>query len=202
MICRACGPSCGCAPSCWPKRVRLFCSGQKRTIVSAFFFPSLKAQPVEVTPAGALLRREIREAASESGAHFVAYVRRRAPRRVLDSLRSWGRTVHVYGHGALGRSGNLEFFDIEPVRFVEDLARARALISSAGNQVVGEALALQKPVLAYPQPGNWEQQINAHFLQQSGMGRARSRRANGRRKACAPSTTSCPSWRRAFVPSA
>jgi len=121
---------------------------------------------------------------------------------VLDSLRSWGRTVHVYGHGALGRSGNLEFFDIEPVRFVEDLARARALISSAGNQVVGEALALQKPVLAYPQPGNWEQQINAHFLQQSGMGRARSRRANGRRKACAPSTTSCPSWRRAFVPSA
>lgn len=156
------------------RSIGLFCSGQRRTIVSAFFFPPLKRLDTAVTRAGVLLRREVQEAVPEAGRHFVAYVRRRAPRRVLQSLAELGAPVHVYGHEERGRVGNLTFFPIEPFRFAEDLARSRALISSAGNQVIGEALALRKPVLAYPEPGNWEQEINGHFLAQSGMGRSLS----------------------------
>jgi uncharacterized protein (TIGR00661 family) len=154
------------------RSIRLFCSGQRRTIVSAFFFPPLRPALTAVTRAGVLLRREVQNAVPEQGRHFVAYVRRRAPRQVLESLASFGAPVRVYGHDQEGRVGNLAFHRIESRRFAEDLATSRALISSAGNQVVGEALALQKPVLAYPDPGNWEQEINAHFLEQSGTGRA------------------------------
>jgi uncharacterized protein (TIGR00661 family) len=167
------------------RSIRLFCSGQRRTIVSAFFFPPLRPTGAAVTRAGVLLRREVQTAVPEEGQHFVAYVRRRAPRQVLESLAAFGARVHVYGHEQQGRSGNLHFFNIEPVRFAEDLARSRALISSAGNQVVGEALALNKPVLAYPEPGNWEQEINAHFLEESGTGRALSAERWSKARLCA-----------------
>jgi UDP:flavonoid glycosyltransferase YjiC (YdhE family) len=50
------------------------------------------------------------------------------------------------------------------------LATCDALICTAGNQLVGEALFLQKPVLALPEPGNFEQALNGHFLRCSGGG--------------------------------
>ncbi|MBD3309263.1 teichoic acid biosynthesis protein, partial [candidate division KSB3 bacterium] len=78
----------------------------------------------------------------------------------------------IYGLGARSSTGLLRFFEIDGYRFAEDLATSRALISTAGNQLVGEALFLGKPVLAMPEHGNYEQQINAHFLQQSGAGLA------------------------------
>lgn len=152
--------------------VHMMCSGQRRTIVSAFFFPPLRSTDASVTSAGVLLGGELRRAVPEQGKHLVAYVRRRAPREVLDALHGLGQAVRVYGHELRGRSANLEFLPIDPFRFVADLAQSRGLISSVGNQVIGEALALRKPVLAYPEPSNWEQEINGHFLEQSGMGRS------------------------------
>ena len=35
---------------------------------------------------------------------------------------------------------------------------------------MGEAFYLEKPVLAIPEPGNFEQMINGHFVEQSGCG--------------------------------
>ena len=53
---------------------------------------------------------------------------------------------------------------------VEDLATSDALISTAGNQLVGEALYLGKPVFGMPEARNYEQYINGHFLKQSRAG--------------------------------
>jgi len=43
-------------------------------------------------------------------------------------------------------------------------------VTTAGNQLIGEAIHLGKPVLAMPEPGNYEQHINAHFVRESGAG--------------------------------
>jgi len=40
----------------------------------------------------------------------------------------------------------------------------------AGNQIVGEARALGKPVFGVPEHGNFEQEINAFFIGHSGCG--------------------------------
>ena len=91
---------------------------------------------------------------------------------VYDALSECGCEAHIYGLGARPAEGSLRFFDVDAYRFVEDLAASRALISTAGNQLVGEALYLGKPVLAMPERGNYEQHINAHFLEQCGGGMA------------------------------
>jgi len=51
------------------------------------------------------------------------------------------------------------------------LLDCRAVVSPAGHQVLAEALALGKPVLALPQKGQPEQQLNAEKLRDSGRGR-------------------------------
>ena len=46
----------------------------------------------------------------------------------------------------------------------------RAVIAAAGNQLIGEALHLGKPLLVLPERAHSEQLMNAHFLSTMGCG--------------------------------
>lgn len=59
---------------------------------------------------------------------------------------------------------------IDREAFLDSLARSKALLTTAGNQVVGEAIFLRKPVLAFPEPDVLEQELNALALTRSGCG--------------------------------
>jgi uncharacterized protein (TIGR00661 family) len=152
--------------------IKLYYSRQEASIVSSFYFPPLKSTSPGVTQIGVLLRPEILKATPETGDFLVAYLRRNTPPHVLRALAECRREVRVYGLGKQPDAGKLKFFEIDFDRFIADLACCRALVSTAGNQLVGEALYLQKPVLAMPEANNHEQQINAAFLAQSGAGEA------------------------------
>ncbi len=145
---------------------------QAQTIVSSFYFPPLRQECRNVEQIGVLLRPEILQAKPAQGEHVVAYLRRSVPMNVFEALTECGCEAHIYGLGARPAHKSLQFFEVDAYRFVEDLASSRALISTAGNQLVGEALYLGKPVLAMPERGNYEQHINAHFLKESGGGMA------------------------------
>ncbi|MEN9678052.1 MAG: hypothetical protein RIS76_3948 [Verrucomicrobiota bacterium] len=145
-------------------------SGQKETVVSSFYSPPLRRGSRDVTQVGVMLRPELLTMPTENRGHLVAYWRRFANGPVLEALAATGREVRIYGVGAQPRRGNLIFREVDELRFLEDLASCDALVSTAGNQLVGEALHLGKPVLVLPEPRNFEQYINAHFLAQSGAG--------------------------------
>jgi uncharacterized protein (TIGR00661 family) len=150
--------------------VRSYYRGQQETVVSSFYFPPLRPGCSRVSQIGVLLRPEILTARRDEGPHLVCYLRRFTTPAVLNTLERCGSEVRIYGLGHQPSRGNLRFCDIDALRFVEDLATSRALVSTAGNQLVGEALYLGKPVLGMPEPGNYEQHINAHFLNLSGSG--------------------------------
>lgn len=150
--------------------VSLFCPGPVRQIVSAYFDFPLRQNLGNVDRVGALMRNCVLQAKSEWGEHLVAYFRRNIPDPVLNALATTGRVVHVYGLGAKPRMGNIRFQSTSVKPFLEHLRTCRALVTSAGNQLVGEALYLRKPVLAIPELGNFEQSLNAHFLPRTGGG--------------------------------
>ncbi len=154
--------------------VPLFYSGQRETVVSSFYFPplrdDLRDDLAKVTQIGVLLRNEITRITPEHGDHLVVYLRKFTTPQVMEALKSTGREVRIYGLGEQPSRGNLVFRPIDNRRFIEDLATSEALISTAGNQVVGEALFLGKPVLGMPESGNFEQEINGHFLEKSRTG--------------------------------
>ncbi len=54
--------------------------------------------------------------------------------------------------------------------FDEGLRNCTAVITNGGHQTLSEALVLGKPVLAIPQRGQAEQELNARMLQASGRG--------------------------------
>lgn len=150
--------------------VRAYYRGQLATVVSSFYFPPLKRRARNVTQIGVLLRPEILKARPETGGHLLAYLRRFDGRRVLAALEGCGCEVRVYGLGCRPDQGRLRFLGIDVEGFAADLASCRGLVTTAGNQLIGEAQYLGKPVLAMPEEGNLEQEINAHFLSRSRTG--------------------------------
>jgi len=150
--------------------VGAYYSGQKHTIVSSFYFPPLRAGLRNVTQVGVMLRPEIRFATPTDDGYIVAYLRQFAGKNVLDGLMAIGRPVRVYGLGERPVQGNLTFHAISEEKFIADLISCSALVATSGNQLVGEALFLGKPCFVMPEARNYEQYMNAHFLQQSGAG--------------------------------
>lgn len=150
--------------------VWMYTFGATDTIVSAFFRPPLKRGWEHVVQVGPLLRREIRAASPRDGGFILSYLRRHTPFTVLAALADCGLPVRVYGLGEREAFGNLDFRDIDERRFVDDLAECRAVIAAAGNQLIGEALHLGKPLLVLPEAAHAEQSMNAHFLAAMGCG--------------------------------
>lgn len=134
-------------------------------VVSSFYRPKLKAGiGVDVQQTGVLLRNAIRLAVPERAGFLVAYLRPGVPDQVLEVLRRAPLEVRLYGRGPGPREGSLVRCRIDEARFLADLVACDGLVSTAGNQLIGEALFLGKPVLAAPELGNREQEINAWFL--------------------------------------
>lgn len=138
------------------------------TVVSAFFRPPLKRGWEHVVQVGPLLRREVAGAAPHHGGFVLSYLRRHTPFTALAALADCGLPVRVYGLGEREPVGPVSFHAIDERRFIDDLAGCRCLVSAAGNQLIGEAMHLGKPMLLLPERAHAEQLMNSHFL--AGMG--------------------------------
>jgi uncharacterized protein (TIGR00661 family) len=140
------------------------------TVVSAFFRPRLRRGWEHVVQVGPLLRREVVAATPRDDGHLLSYLRRHTPFSAVAALADCGLPVKVYGLGKREPVGNASFYDIDERRFVEDLAGCRALVSAAGNQLIGESLHLGKPMLVLPERAHSEQLMNGFFLAEMGCG--------------------------------
>ncbi|MEM8678925.1 MAG: glycosyltransferase family protein [Planctomycetota bacterium] len=167
--------------SCLPWRLRTWALGmslivrahhtwQARTIVSGFFRAPLTSAYADAIPVGPMIRDTIRNQRPSIGDYTLSYLRPKAAEQTVRALLSSGEPMKVYGLGAQPARGQLTFHDFHPVRFVEDLAGAKAVVGAAGNQLIGESLYLRKPYLALPEGRHHEQSINAFFVKQMGVG--------------------------------
>jgi len=155
--------------------VKMFApEGPSETVISSFFPYRTRPRYAFAKQVGVMMRRNILDARPEDHGHLVAYVRRPETIDLVPHLQRLGHPVRVYGLGEQTSVGNVDFCAIDPIGFVDDLASARALVTTAGNQLVGEALYLGKPVYAIPEPQNREQDINAHFVKTMGVGESAS----------------------------
>jgi uncharacterized protein (TIGR00661 family) len=146
----------------------MYVSDATDTVVSAFFRPPLRRGWEHVVQTGPLLRREVVRAVPRDEGFVLSYLRRHTPFEAITALADCGMPVKVYGLGHREHVGNISFHAIDEQRFIEDLAACRCMVSAAGNQLIGEALHLGKPMLVLPERAHAEQLMNSHFL--AGMG--------------------------------
>jgi uncharacterized protein (TIGR00661 family) len=106
------------------------------------------------------------------GKHLLAYFnqgKHQLRPAILSALASAGLPVHIYGSDRRGQEGQLSFLPLSNLPFLEDLASCRAVVSTAGNQLIGEAIYLGKPVCVMPEACA-EQRLNAAAVERMGIG--------------------------------
>jgi uncharacterized protein (TIGR00661 family) len=149
----------------------------QRVVVSSFFDPDSPAPGVRVV--GPLLRDEVRQATGRRGDFLLVYFNQAEQQltpRIEEELHAVGLPVVVYAKRDCRVDGNLQYKRVGDANFVHDLAGCRAVLSTAGNQLVGEAMHLGKPILVLPEDTP-EQRMNALAVERLGIGH-RVRRAD------------------------
>jgi uncharacterized protein (TIGR00661 family) len=149
----------------------------ERVLVSSFFNAPAAVPGVRVVPT--LARQAVRAAVASDAGHLLVYLnqgRHQFDDRLRELLVSAGRPVRIYGTALRGSHGPLSFLPPGNDPFVADLASCHAVLSTAGNQLVGEAMHLGKPLLVMPERCV-EQRLNARAVERMGIGVAVDARA-------------------------
>ena len=133
------------------------------SMVTTFYYGELKNRRTFLFPP--LLRSRVQKITTKRENHILVYLTSGFD-SFLDMLKQFPREHFiVYGHGASGSSGNLIFKGPSTDGFLQDLATCKGVMATAGFTLITEALHLKKPYLALPMAGQFEQTINAIFLE-------------------------------------
>jgi UDP-N-acetylglucosamine--N-acetylmuramyl-(pentapeptide) pyrophosphoryl-undecaprenol N-acetylglucosamine transferase len=100
---------------------------------------------------------------------LLCYFRDDAPRSLLERLAAQGHPVILFATHDPGVPG----IKVEPparTRFVEVLATARAVVATAGSQLIGECVTLGVPLMALHAEDDDEQRLNVVMLRDAGLG--------------------------------
>lgn len=144
---------------------RFLVARPSRSVAAAFF----RAEPRRggVTVVGPILRAEVRRTPPSEGDHLLVYFSNAAVHftpAIEAALRELDCPVKVYGAPRGPAPGNIEFHPVANLPFLRDLAACRAVFSTAGNQLISEALHFGKPMLLMPEE-SLEQRLNAQIVQ-------------------------------------
>ena len=150
-------------------------SHPEHILLSSFFFPPLKA-PSRATLIPPIIRPGVQQVTPRSGNHVLVYYNQTGgAERVLHTLRQVDASFIIYNFDPPADPAHYPNMTFKPSSlggFLEDLARSRAVICTAGFTLISEALYLGKPLLVIPNQGIFEQTLNALALRQEGLGHA------------------------------
>ena len=142
-------------------------------LVTTFFYPPVRKERTTLVPS--ILRPEILAAKSEPGEHLLVYQTMTTNTALMDELKKSGRECRIYGYRRDltedVRDGNLLFRPFSEAGFIDDLRTAKGVVGGGGFTLMSEAVYLRKPMLSVPITGQFEQIINALYLQKLNYGR-------------------------------
>jgi uncharacterized protein (TIGR00661 family) len=141
-------------------------------LITTFFQPPVRKERTTLLPS--ILRPEILAAKPERGEHLLVYQTATTNTALPEILQRAKLPCRIYG---LRRDlqadvieGNLTYRPFSEAGFIDDLRTARAVIAGGGYTLMSEAVYLRKPLLSIPVEGQFEQVLNARYLEELGYG--------------------------------
>jgi uncharacterized protein (TIGR00661 family) len=154
--------------------VRAKLPGCEHYVVTTFFEPPIRRKcEDDTTLVPPILRKEILEAKKRArpGDHVLVYQTSESDTKLLDELqRLPEQKFIVYGLRRSAHKGNTTLKEFSETGFVDDLASAKAVVCNGGLSLIGEAVFLGKPIFSVPVRNQYEQVLNARYLEQLGYG--------------------------------
>lgn len=168
-------------------------------LIATFFDAPIRKKRTSLF--GPILRPQVLDAKVTRGDHLLVYQTTQENTALVDALKASGLECRVYGmrrdlDGDV-TDDNLVHRPFSETTFIEDLASARAVIASAGFTLMGECVVLHKPLLAVPLEGQFEQVLNARYLEHLGYGAMAERVDTDSLQAF---LAQCPEYERALEP--
>ena len=147
-------------------------AGAFHYFITTFFYPDIRKPRTSLHPP--ILRPEVLAAKREPGEHLLVYQTNTTNQELPAILQRSGRECRVYGMRRdlkePLRDGKLTYMPFSEQGFIDDLRTAKGVIASAGFTLMGEAVYLHKPMLAEPVGKQFEQVLNARYLELNGYG--------------------------------
>jgi len=145
--------------------------------ITSFFAPPIRSKfEGRVTIVPPIVRREILDAEPSRGAHVLVYQTSTSDKELVSELnRLPKQSFIVYGLRRDAVQGNCVLRNFSEEAFVKDLASARAVVTNGGLSLIHEAIYLKKPILSVPVRHQFEQEMNARYLERCGYGLAAPR---------------------------
>jgi uncharacterized protein (TIGR00661 family) len=137
-------------------------------LITSFFFPPVRKKYTTLVPP--ILRPAVCGAERVPGDHVLVYQTQTTNQALIDALKKLPHEFRVYGLGVRPAEANVDFRGFSETGFVDDLRTARAVIAGGGFSLMSEAVSLGVPMLSVPVARQYEQELNARYLERLGYG--------------------------------
>ncbi|MBI2548974.1 UDP-glucuronosyltransferase [Candidatus Woesearchaeota archaeon] len=148
--------------------VRLMNPKATHHLITTFFYPKLLARNVTLVPP--ILRKPILDQKPRKGKHILVYQTSQSNTRLLPTLHQIPEQFIVYGLNKEMHDQNVECKLFNEEEFFRDFSQAKAVMTNGGFSLMSEAIHWRKPILSVPVKKQFEQVINALYLQRLGYG--------------------------------
>jgi uncharacterized protein (TIGR00661 family) len=149
--------------------IRATVSNTKACLVISFHPVKLTAPKTFIFPP--ILRSDILKLNPEKKNYILVYQTSETNKQMIEELKKVNENFIIYGFNLSKKEKNLVFKKRNEKGFIEDLKNCKAVITNGGFTLMTEALYLGKPVLSIPIIGQFEQILNAVYLEKLGYGK-------------------------------
>lgn len=138
--------------------------------ITSFFDAQIKKANTTLVPP--IIRKEIQDAKTSKGNHIIMYQTSSTLKTVKETLHQFPHEQFlVYGMNKEEQDKNITFKPFSEAGFIKDLASAKAVIANGGFSFISEAVYLKKPVYSFPINKQFEQWMNAAYIDKLGYGK-------------------------------
>lgn len=149
--------------------IRSYITRPKQYLITTFFYPEIKNKR-KVSLFHPVLREEILNLKPVNNQHVLVYQTSDSNSELISVLKSIDEKFVIYGFDAEKQEDNLHFRKFNENQFFKDFESCKAVISNGGFTLIGEAICLGKPVFCIPVKKQFEQTVNALYLEKLSYG--------------------------------
>ncbi len=145
-------------------------TGANHYFISSFFYPPLrKNKSSYIAP---IIREQIMHAKTKFLNHIVVYQTSATQTDMVDILQQIpNENFIVYGFNKEEVHGNVTLKSFSEIEFIQYFSTAKAVIANGGFSFISEAVFLKKPICCVPIKNQFEQFVNASYVDKLKYGR-------------------------------
>lgn len=139
-------------------------------LITSFFPAFLLKEHTTIVPP--IIRDQVLKVTPTNGPHILVYQSSTSQKNLIPLLQQLPlETFRVYGFNKTENHGNVQLRNFSEQGFIDDLSSAKAVITNGGFSLISEAIYLHKPICSIPLENQFEQFMNAAYVEKLGYGR-------------------------------